>query len=326
MVKGVSIIISTYNGSGNLTETIEYISSQRLIEGTRWEVIVVDNNSSDDSIAVARNAWEKFGPAAASFRILTESTPGKYYALQLAVKAAQYEYLIICDDDNWLAPDYAQRIYDLLDSHPDVGALGGRGIPETKAIPLPAWFKNYLFAYAVGPQSEKTGLMRPRAVLWGAGLATRRSVYLKMYDKYPSFIPEYTDFNAMSAEDTEYCMRLILKGYKLYYDDDLIYRHFIPERKLNEKFRDKLVYGFKESNPFLRKYFAALRAKIKTRNRPDIWLLLLLIAPFNYLFSFSERRADKAKLTLYHLLPGNLINVDPISKKIKEFIENNRED
>ncbi len=322
MQKGVSIIISTYNGAANFNDTIEHISRQQLAPGIPMELIVVDNNSSDDSAAAAVAAWDRFGPAHFGFKVLTEKTPGKYYALQLGVKEARYEYLIICDDDNWLATDYAQRVYDLLDSRPEVGALGGRGIPETKGVPLPDWFNDYLYAYAVGPQAKETGLMRPRAVLWGASMATKRSLYLKMYEKFPSFLPEYKDFNVVFAEDTEYCMRLILKGYKMYYDNDLVYRHFIPERKLNEEFRDgKLIYEFKGSNPMLRKYFAALRAKVKTRNRPDVWLLLLLIAPFNYIFSFSKRRADKAKLTLYHLLPGNMIKVDPISKKIKAFIE-----
>ncbi len=322
MHKGVSVIISTYNGSGNLPETIEHIAKQQLAEDIPMELIVVDNKSSDDSASVAQNTWAKTGSTRASFRVLTEKTPGKYYALQLAIKEAQYEYIIICDDDNWLARDYAQRVYDILDAYPEVGALGGRGIPETKGVPLPDWFKEYNYAYAVGPQAKESGIMKPRAVLWGASMATKRSVYLKMYEKYPSFLPEYTDFDSVFAEDTEYCMRLILKGYRIYYDDNLIYTHFIPERKLNAKFRDeKLLFEFKGSNPMLRKYYAAMRAKVKTRNRPDVWLLLLLIAPFNYLFSFSRRRADKAKLTLYHLLPGNLIKVDPISKKIKAFIE-----
>jgi glycosyltransferase involved in cell wall biosynthesis len=320
MQKGVSIIISTYNGADNLPEAIEHVSKQQIADGIPLELIVVDNNSSDNSAAVAQATWGQVGSTRTSFRLLTEKTPGKYHALQLAIKEARYEYVIICDDDNWLAPDYAQRVYDILDAYPEVGAVGGLGTPETKGLPLPEWFEHYLFAYAVGPQSSQTGFMRPRAVLWGAGMATKRSVYMKMYQKYPSFLPEFGVATAMSSEDTEYCMRLILKHYKLYYDEHLKFKHFIPERKLNEAFRDKLLAGFKSSNPLLRKYFAAMRAKVKTRNRPDIWLMLLLITPINYLFSFSERRADKAKLTLYHLLPGNLIKVDPISKKLKAFI------
>lgn len=319
MQKGVTVVICTYNGSDNLPDAIEHVSRQQLAEEIPLELIIVDNNSSDDSAAVAQATWNRVGVTRTSFRLLTEKMPGKYYALQLGIKEARYEYIIICDDDNWLAPDYAQRVYDRLDVTPEIGAVGGLGTSETRGLPLPDWFERYLFAYAVGPQAGKTGFMRPRAVLWGAGMATRRSLYLKMYQKYPSFLPEFGVATAMSSEDTEYCMRLILKGYRLYYDDNLKFKHFIPERKLNEAFRDRLLAGFKSSNPLLRKYFAAMRAKVKTRNRPDIWLMLLLITPINYLFSFSERRADKAKLTLYHLLPGKFIKVDPFSRKIKDF-------
>jgi glycosyltransferase involved in cell wall biosynthesis len=317
MTKGVSIIVSTFNGSGNLYDTIQHIAAQQLPPGTEWELIIVDNNSSDNSAEVAQQAWETFGPAGVGFKVITEKKPGKLYALQYAIKEAVYEYLVICDDDNWLAPDYTKRAYDLLDSRPEVGAMGGRGIPETKGVALPDWFK----AFAVGSQAPKTGIMKPRAVLWGAGMCTKRSLYLKMYERYDSFLPECKEFNIIFAEDTEYCMRLLLKGYRIYYDDNLIYHHYIPERKLNKEFLEgKQIREFKESDVVLRKYTSAMRAVIKTRNRPDIWLFLLLITPFNYLFSFSERRKEKAKLTLYHLLPFEF-KVDSISKRLKAFIK-----
>jgi len=321
MIKGVSIIISTYNGSANLTDTIQHIAKQQLAPEIKWELVIVDNNSVDDSAQVAQKAWDQFGHSGVGFKVIIQQKPGKLYAIQLAVKEASYEYLIICDDDNWLAPDYASRAYNLLDSRADIGAMGGRGIPETKGVALPDWFKDYQYAYAVGAQAPATGIIKPRAVLWGAGMCTKRSLYLKMYERYDSFLPECAEFNIIFAEDTEYCMRLILKGYRIYYDDDLVYRHYIPERKLNKEFLEgKQIREFRESDVILRKYTSAMRAVVKTRNRPDIWLFLLIITPFNYLFSFSKRRKEKARLTLYHLLPFEF-KVDSISKRLKTFIK-----
>lgn len=321
MTNGITIIICTHNGADRLSETIKHIANQSIPEEISWEVILADNASTDHSSTFAEQEWHKYNPSEVLFRTINEPKPGKIYALQRAIKTAQYEYLIICDDDNWLSPDYVKIAYTLLENIPEVAAIGGQGVPVTTGNALPIWLKDYQSAYAVGSQSDKTGILGPRKLLWGAGLATRRSVYLKMYETYPSFLTEYKEKNILSAEDTEYCMRLVLKGYDLYYDDALIYQHFIPDSKLTVVFRDeKLQKGFEESNIILSKYYAAMRVYIKTKGRPDIWFLLLLIAPINYLFAFSQKRKEKAKNTLFFLLPFKQ-GPDAITTKIKAFIK-----
>ncbi|WP_316777355.1 glycosyltransferase [Pedobacter antarcticus] len=319
MKNGMTIIICTYNGAERLSQTIAHIAAQIVPTSIQWELILADNASSDDTIEMTKLAWEKHNLSHIPLRVISEDVPGKLYALQKAIREASNEYLIICDDDNWLATDYFEKAYNILDTMPEVGAAGGLGIPVTDDAGFPEWFKDYHYAYAVGPQAEKTGVLKPRAILWGAGLATRRSLYLAMYKDYQSFLVE-SETNVLSAEDTEYCLRLILKGYKLYYDDTLVYWHYIPSFKLTTDFRDqKLIKGFQNSDIILRKYYAAMRARLKTRGRPDIWFALLLIAPFNYLFAFSAKRAEKARNTLFHLLPFN-IPTDDISRRIKAFI------
>jgi glycosyltransferase involved in cell wall biosynthesis len=320
MRKGVTVIICTYNGVKRLAKTIDHIARLQVPDHISWEVILADNASTDGSGSFGEAEWAKHHLQEVPFSIINEPTPGKLYALQRAIKEAAYEYLIICDDDNWLASDYVSIAYPLLESMPEVAAIGGLGIPVTDGAPLPGWFKDYEFAYAVGPQAKTDGVIPQRSILWGAGLCTRKSVYLSMYKTYPSFLPEH-DINILSAEDTEYCLRLILKGYRLYYDSRLIYHHFIPDFKLTAQFRDeKLIKGFKESGIILRKYYAAMRARLKTKGRPDIWISLLLITPFNYIFSFSKKRAEKARNTLFHLLPFG-IKADSISVRIKAFIK-----
>ncbi|SEA25714.1 glycosyltransferase [Pedobacter hartonius] len=318
--RGITVIICTFNGKQRLSETITHIAGQTLPENIGWEVILADNASTDGSALFAEALWDSCAVKNVPFRVIIESQPGKLYALQHAVKAANYEYIVICDDDNWLSADYLKNAFELLQAMPDVGAIGGQGVPVTDGT-FPEWFQHHFSDYAVGPQAKGTGYMRPRDVLWGAGLITKKSLYLKMYNEYPSFLPELGSVSVLSAEDTEYCMRLILKGYRLYYDAALIYHHFIPGAKLTTTFRDeKLLKGFTDANLILRKYYAAMRATIKTKGRPDIWLMLLLIAPLNYIFAFSGKRAEKARDTLFYLLPFR-IKADAISTKIKAFLK-----
>lgn len=319
MKNGVTIIICTYNGAARLSQTISHIIKQIVPPNIQWEVVLADNGSTDHTVQVAETAWNINPPEGVPFRIINKSRPGKLYALQNAIHAASYEFLIICDDDNWLAADYIEKAYNILNTRPEVAAAGGFGIPVTDAPEFPIWFKKYNYAYAVGPQAEETGLIKPRDILWGAGLVTRRSLYLKMYKDYQSFLPE-SDNNVLSAEDTEYCLRLILKGYKLYYDESLIYHHFIPSFKLSIEFRDqKLIKGFQNADVILRKYYAAMKVYINAGRSFNRTRLLLGI-PFRFLFAFSEKRAEKARNILFHLLPFD-IATDDISKRIKTFIQ-----
>ncbi|MBE7176199.1 MAG: glycosyltransferase family 2 protein [Mucilaginibacter polytrichastri] len=321
MEKGVSILICTHNGAERLPETIRHIARQQTGPDLRWELVLGDNGSTDNSAAVVQDIWDAAGPEQVPFRVITEGKPGKLYALQKAIREARYEYLIICDDDNWLNPDYVQKVYDLLEQMPHVPSVGGYGIPATSGIGLPEWFPRYTFAYAVGAQSPQTGMIKARGHLWGAGLGTRRSLYLEMYSEFPSFLIDsrLTDDNILSAEDTEYTLRLILKGYRLYYDSSLIYKHFIPDFRLTEAYRDKLMQGFRSADLVLRKYYPAVRVKTKTEGKPLLKIGLVLVSVCNLLFGFSRRRIEKARNTLFHLLPFD-IPADPISMNIKRFI------
>ena len=318
MNKGISIIICTYNGAERLGQTIEHIARQTL-SSIPWEVILADNASTDDSAAVGQSEWAKHHLPEIPFRVIYQPKPGKLYALRNAISEARYEYIITCDDDNWLAPDYAEKIYKRFESSASVAAIGGFGIPVTEGSALPSWFKDYEVMYAVGAQAKKTGLMTGRSVLWGAGLSTRRSLYLKMYKTYPSFLIQQ-ERDIIFAEDSEYCLRLLLKGYKLFYDSSLIYHHFISDSKLDLNRRDSYIAQFRNADVVLRKYYAAIRAMLKTKGRPDIWLLLLITAPFEYYFSSSKIRKEKAYNTLFHMLPLGLKS-DPVSTSIKAFVK-----
>jgi glycosyltransferase involved in cell wall biosynthesis len=317
MEKGVTIIICTYNGADRLGKTLEHLANQVVPGHIPWEVVLVDNASTDNSSEKGLSEWKRQNLSGIPFNVINESKAGKLYALQHAIRMARYEYLITCDDDNWLAEDYIVKIYNTFEFLPEVAAIGGKGIPVTEKESLPAWFKNFEVLYAIGPQGKKHGILQGRSVLWGAGLSTRKSVYLEMYKQYPSFLIGNRN-DIIFAEDTEYCMRLILKGFKLFYDSTLIYHHFIADYKLNTETRDAYLNNIKNADEVIRKYYAAIRVMLKTKGHPGRWLILLLTSPISYLLSRSDLKKEQAKNILFHLLPSG-IKSDQISVKIKAF-------
>ncbi|WP_257666455.1 glycosyltransferase family 2 protein [Parapedobacter tibetensis] len=258
--RGMSVILCTHNGAKNLPDTLRHLAAQQLPATIPWELVFVDNASTDESTTIAQAEWTKFGGLSSRLVHLREGRSGKYYALQAAMKRARYAYFVICDDDNWLAPDYLYKTVALLDAHPEVGAVGGQGIPVTEENqPLPEWFDRYQEGYAVGPQGKQTGDVTYKGHLWGAGLGSRTALYRAIYNKYPSFLLQLNNLSLMSTEDSEYCLRLVLRGYKLYYDDTLVYRHLIPSRKLTGSFIDDLYKRHHASYAVNGKYFLAMK-------------------------------------------------------------------
>lgn len=316
---GITVIICSFNGTERLQETISHIAKQEVPSDQQWEVILADNASTDHTAEFGLSEWEKHGLPEISFRVITEQRPGKLFALQKAIEAATYELLIICDDDNWLAPDYVTKVYGILTTKPEVAALGGVGIPVTAGITLPEWFKEYNYAYAVGEQARQTGFLQPRKYLWGAGLATRKSLYQEMYKDFPSLLIDYKNVNILSAEDTEYCLRLLIKGYRLYYDQSLSYSHYIAPQRLETAYREKLLKGFLDSHAVLSKYHTALRTQLKTDGKPWMWLYLFLSSLWIACLSFNQTSRIKAKDTLSYML-GFISSKDPLVNAIKNFI------
>jgi glycosyltransferase involved in cell wall biosynthesis len=321
MEKGVTILICTYNGSLRIPETIAHIAAQRFSKAIAWEVLFVDNASTDGSSTVAIGEWNKYTTAASAFRVIHESTPGKLYALQKAISEARYEYFIICDDDNWLDPLYVERVYDILESDPRIGAVGGQGIAATGGVPLPDWFEQASSDYAVGKQGAASGDITKREYLWGAGMGSRTALYKKMYHNFPSLLIGQKGV-ALSVEDAEYSMRMILAGYKLYYHSDLIFSHFITPNRLVPGYREGLANSFTASDIVLEKYRLAVRLQRKYDRRPLRKFISLIGAFFKSRWSTSNDKRVFYQSRLQYLLPSDNGH-DQMISAIRKFKEEN---
>ena len=152
----VSVIICAYNGKGRLYPTLEHLALQKT--SLQWELILVDNASTDGTAAYVQSQWEELHPSA-PLRIITERQPGLVYARTAGVKACRSKYIIFCDDDNWLREDYLQTAYELMEQMPNVGVLGGQSI-LAPGIEAPTWWAEQQGNYAVGKQLPQSGIFQ----------------------------------------------------------------------------------------------------------------------------------------------------------------------
>jgi glycosyltransferase involved in cell wall biosynthesis len=302
---GVSVIICCYNSVSRLPLTLQYLAKQSIPDGFLWEIILVNNASTDETVSCARETWEKFHPASKILKIIDEDTPGQMYARKKGAREAQYDCLIFCDDDNLLHENYVTLSAEILANHQSVGAAGGQNHPITDAPEYPEWFETFKDKYALGIPAKHSGDVTYRGFILGAGLITRKELFLSVFqEKYPSLLNGRKGENLSTGDDFEYCKRLLLWGYRLYYDQRLLLDHYIPKERLTLGYRERLMKGIDDAGKILNEYDLALKIinKINKKNK----LRLMFITPFRILFAklkFSKRNLEEERLILFFLNP-----------------------
>jgi len=229
--RGISVVLCTYNGAALLPDTLRHIANQQVPSELAWELIIVDNASDDNSAIIAEAEWTSYNCTAA-FRILHESTQGLSFARELGFTNARYPYIIMCDDDNWLANDYVSKAYAIMEQHPDIGMLGGQAELVYEARP-PKWAVAFSPAiHAGGPQARSTGIV-PHYSVYGAGSVLRKSAYHAIQQAGFQFkLTDRLGNQLSSGGDSELCYALAMANYLIWYDNDLRFRHFIQAKRL----------------------------------------------------------------------------------------------
>ncbi|WP_187264252.1 glycosyltransferase [Pontibacter beigongshangensis] len=228
MTPGVSIIICTYNGAKLLPETLRHLAQMCVRPDVLWEIIIVDNASTDHTAKVVEEEWQQYN-CKVKFSLLHQPKSGLTYARELGYAHAQFNYILLCDDDNWLNPGYVNLAFDLMEQHPSIGALGGQG--ELVYEEEPPYFATQLRLFANGHQAPASGKVAQNTV-YGAGCVLRKSAYDQLYEI--GFKPLLTDRVASalsSGGDYEMCYALAMIGYDIWYDERLTFKHFMVKER-----------------------------------------------------------------------------------------------
>jgi len=136
----ISVVIPTHNRSDALAKTLLNLSEQQFTES--WEVIVVNNRSTDDTDEVVRG--QRFPVPA---RLLHEEKPGVAAARNAGIAVARGQYVVLLDNDILVEPDFLSRHYDLLLSNPGCWIMGQIvNLPEQCATPF-GKYRQSLYGY-----------------------------------------------------------------------------------------------------------------------------------------------------------------------------------
>jgi len=231
----ITVLICTRNRASTLRDCLESLTDSQLPQGVQWEVVVVDNHSSDQTCEVVKEFCHLLP---GRFRYLYEATPGKSYALNAGIEAAKGSVVAFMDDDVKVTSTWLFHLTAPL-LKGECAGTGGRTLPE-KLIPLPSWLA-LSGPYALGGilaamfdlGNEACELDRAP---YGANMAFRRS----MFEKYGGFRvdlgPSPCSDVPRPNEDTEFGRRLMAAGERLRYEPLAVVYHPISAERIEKNY------------------------------------------------------------------------------------------
>ena len=242
MTVSVSIVLCCHNSAPRLPQTLAHLAAVQVPAGMAWEVLLVDNASTDDTAQVAERLWSAAG-APAPLHVLTEPHLGLNHARWTGIRAARHDIVSFVDDDNWVDPQWLPVLHRVFAAHPTVGAVGGLAEPAFE-VQAPDWFEQVQQGYACGPQADMAGpVPTQRGHLHGAGLSLRRSALLELdAHGFSPLMVGRSGGNLASGEDTELCHALTAAGWTLWYEPTLRLSHYMPAGRLTLAYARRLSF------------------------------------------------------------------------------------
>jgi glycosyltransferase involved in cell wall biosynthesis len=228
----ITVILCTYNRCQDLAKALESVAASELPLSTKWEILVVDNNSSDQTRALVEEFSHR-NPG--RFRYVLEPQPGKSHALNTGIREAQGEILAFMDDDVTVESAWLKNLTASLQEGKWVGA-GGPVVLQWPAA-IPRWLskegtpRHGFPGFDLGPEPKE--MPCPPV---GTNMAYRKSVF----ERFRGF---NTDLGVSPVrptppvrEDTELGWRLIFAGKRLRYEPSAVVNHLLPKAKMKKSY------------------------------------------------------------------------------------------
>ena len=237
----LEILIATYNRDWLLGRTLASIAAARRPAGLGLSVLVVDNNSTDQT----RAAVEQFA-AGAPFpvRYLFEKTQGKSYALNSGLAASSAGLLGMIDDDEELDPDWLEEVHRAFTDDPGLEFIGGPTRGNWQAE-LPEWLPDVYPAIlgVLNPGDEPAAYSRDfPAVLPGGNAVIRRDALNRTKGYHTGL---------RRAQDVDMYLQLLDAGARGEYRPGLVILHHIPVERLTRDYFRRWAFAHGRSQGVL---------------------------------------------------------------------------
>lgn len=317
---GLSIVICCFNSSWIIESTLNAIIELENLETIDWEVIIVNNASTDTTELVVAN-WIIHHNQQNRFKLVLESLPGLTNARLAGIKFSSFDTILFVDDDNLLDSNYASLGFEILKSNPQIGILGGWGTAHAEiGHEIPDWFWEVQEAYSCGNMyAFKEGMVEENSFVRGAGMFARKSLLEKIYHREnPLLLTDRSPGKLTSGGDIEMCFRAKMLDAEVWFSKHLHFKHVMNATKLNLDYKQKLFDSLAEQTVVLKYYWRHFEVK-KMSWFTRLFQLLNNLSKWLYGKLLNDcHRKDWAESYLYELTKLSLFQ-NIINQRITQF-------
>lgn len=311
----ISVVLCTHNRASSLRRTFESLRQMVVPPDLCWELLIVDNNSTDST----RDEVQAFAAnSGLNVRYIWEPRTGKSYALNRGIGEARGESIAFTDDDVLVSPEWLRELVCTFHSFDCLGIVG-RCIPAWDGLTKPNWLvttgpyclsRGPLLDLDLGDEAKET-----QVAPWGLNMAFRRIAF----EKYGVFRTNLGPSGAgrVLGEDTEFGMRLLRQGEKLVYSPRAIVRHPVHPDRITKRY-------------FLRYYFNNGRAGLREERWPTGAVLYFGVPRYmfrsllgkcsKWLFSLGSEKRFYRKAQMYSLV-GQMAEARASHRESKRLAE-----
>ena len=296
----ITVILCTYNRCRTLEKALSSVAASTLPESIEWDVLVVDNNSRDQTAAVVGDFCTRYP---GRFRYLFEPNQGKSYALNTGIREARGDVLAFMDDDVTVESTWLQNLTAALCSGEWAGA-GGRILPQWPCAP-PSWL----------PEKEWYGMAPLVMFDWGpeAGpltdppFGTNMAFHRRLFEKYGMFRTDLgpgPNSKIRNNEDTEFGRRLLEAGERLKYEPTAVVHHSVPQNRLRRGYF--LTWWFNKGRADVRETGVAADTKWFVSGIPLYLFRRLAVGILRWLVTLDPSRRFSYRLAVW-LTAGTMV-------------------
>jgi glucosyl-dolichyl phosphate glucuronosyltransferase len=299
----ISVVLATYNRSRSLRTALQSFSELCLSEQSSVELLIVDNNSKDNTREVTH---EFASQVDFPVRYVFERKQGRSAALNSGISQAGGEIIVFTDDDVVFHREWLSNLKRTFDSC-DCAAVAGKVVPQWNHV-KPDWLdmegQCAVVHFDLGDE-----LREIQVPPLGANSAFRRSVFQK-HGSFRLDLGVNGSRHTVTCDDTEFGERLIQAGERIVYCPDAVVYHPVdPERTTKKYFLSWYYYngvsvtrmsGIPTDGVF---WFGAPR-----------WLYREMLTNFaKWMFTLRPSRRFHHKLRTYRSI-GNIVETRRLSR------------
>lgn len=225
--KTVSVIVCTRNRADHIGRALENLAKTQIDNSIEWEVVVVNNASSDATQDVILSFSERL-----KINMIYEPVPGVSRGRNTGLSHARGEYILLTDDYCIVASDWVQTGYQLLKKN-SLQVVGGRiELYDSDALPMSV--KTSLFKEYFTNTTPLWGFIH------GANIATTRDVLRRLHGFDHHLGPGSIN---RAAEDADFFYRAHRSGVPVVYEPDFVVSHDHRRKGVRELFALQRSYS-----------------------------------------------------------------------------------